>query len=98
MTFQVLVVEDDHALRDVLARGLREGGYVVVTATDGPSAIRTVNSDIDAIVLDIGLPDADGRDVCQAMRASGVTAPVLFLTARGGVTDRLSGFAAGGDD
>ena len=98
MTFQVLVVEDDHALRDVLARGLREGGYVVVTATDGASAIRSVNPDIDAIVLDIGLPDTDGRDVCQAMRASGVTAPVLFLTARGGVTDRLSGFAAGGDD
>jgi DNA-binding response OmpR family regulator len=98
VTFQVLVVEDDHDLRDVLARGLREGGYLVVTATDGASAMRSINPDIDAIVLDIGLPDADGRDVCQAMRASGVNAPVLFLTARAGVTDRLSGFAAGGDD
>jgi DNA-binding response OmpR family regulator len=98
MTFQVLVVEDDHALRDVLARGLREGGYLVVTAADGASAMRSINPYIDAIVLDIGLPDADGRDVCQAMRAAGVNAPVLFLTARGGVTDRLSGFAAGGDD
>jgi DNA-binding response OmpR family regulator len=96
--YRVLVVEDDHALRDVLARGLREGGYLVVTAADGASAMRSVNSDIDAIVLDIGLPDADGRDVCRAIRAAGVTAPVLFLTARGGVTDRLSGFAAGGDD
>jgi two-component system response regulator MprA len=98
VTFQVLVVEDDHGLRGVLARGLREGGYLVVTAADGASAMRSMNPDIDAIVLDIGLPDADGRDVCQAMRASGVNVPVLFLTARGGVTDRLSGFAAGGDD
>jgi two-component system response regulator MprA len=49
-------------------------------------------------VLDIGLPDADGRDVCQALRARGVAAPVLFLTAKGSVPDRLSGFHAGGDD
>jgi two-component system response regulator MprA len=98
MTFQVLVVEDDHGLRDVLARGLRERGYQVVTASDGAGALAYKDAPIDAIVLDIGLPDADGRDVCQALRASGVTAPVLFLTARGGVTDRLAGFAAGGDD
>jgi two-component system response regulator MprA len=50
------------------------------------------------LVLDIGLPDADGRDVCQALRARGVEAPVLFLTARDALTDRLSGFSAGGDD
>ena len=50
------------------------------------------------LVLDIGLPDADGRDVCQALRARGVRAPVLFLTARDALTDRLSGFHAGGDD
>ena len=50
------------------------------------------------LVLDIGLPDADGRDVCQALRAQGVTTPVLFLTARDALTDRLSGFHAGGDD
>ena len=52
----------------------------------------------DAVVLDLGLPDADGRDVCQALRAHGVAAPVLFLTARDALTDRLSGFSAGGDD
>ena len=98
MTSRVLVVEDDHGLRDVLARGLREHGYVVVTAVDGASAMSSMNPSIDAIVLDIGLPDADGRDVCHALRASGVSAPVLFLTARGGVTDRLSGFSVGGDD
>jgi two-component system response regulator MprA len=52
----------------------------------------------DLLVLDIGLPDADGRDVCQALRARGVSSPVLFLTARDAVTDRISGFSAGGDD
>lgn len=52
----------------------------------------------DVLVLDVGLPDADGRDVCQALRAAGVTAPVVFLTARDALPDRLSGFHAGGDD
>lgn len=52
----------------------------------------------DVFVLDVGLPDADGRDVCQALRAQGITAPVLFLTARDALPDRLTGFAAGGDD
>ena len=99
MTGRVLVVEDDHGLRDVVARGLREHGFTVVTAADGASALRTAaTADFDATVLDIGLPDADGRDVCQAMRAAGMTSPILFLTARGEVGDRLSGFAAGGDD
>ncbi len=93
------MVEDDHALRDVLARGLREQGFAVTTATDGAAALRTAAAgEFDATVLDIGLPDADGRDVCQALRAGGMTAPVLFLTARGDVVDRLSGFAAGGED
>src|SRR4051812_49514167 len=52
----------------------------------------------DVLILDIGLPDADGRDVCMALRANGVTCPVLFLTARSALPDRLSGFHAGGDD
>jgi two-component system OmpR family response regulator len=52
----------------------------------------------DVVVLDVGLPDADGRDVCQALRARGMRSPVLFLTARDAVPDRLSGFHAGGDD
>jgi DNA-binding response OmpR family regulator len=95
---RVLVVEDDHELRSVLARGLREHDFTVVTAGDGRSALSSLDPKPDAVVLDIGLPDADGRDVCQAMRAAGYTAPVLFLTARSSVTDRLSGFASGGDD
>lgn len=94
----VLLVEDDHGLRDVLARALREQDFQVRTASDGRSALRSIDDRVDAVVLDIGLPDSDGRDVCAAMRARGIDVPVLFLTARGGVTDRLSGFSAGGDD
>ncbi len=97
-THRILVVEDDHGLRELLARGLRNQGFDVVTAADGESALRSVGVQPDAIVLDIGLPDADGRDVCQALRSRGVDAPVIFLTARREVTDRLSGFASGGDD
>jgi len=97
-TYCVLVVEDDHGLRDVLARGLREEDFDVLTAADGAAALRTVTPRVDAVVLDVGLPDSDGRDVCQAMRAAGIAAPVLFLTAHDALPDRLSGFSSGGDD
>jgi two-component system response regulator MprA len=93
------VCEDDQTLRSVLERSLRAEGMTVVAVSTGRAAIeRFCGVDVAAIVLDIGLPDADGRDVCQALRAAGVTAPVLFLTARGEVPDRISGFTAGGDD
>ncbi len=95
---RVLVVEDDTGLRDLLARGLRAQDFEVITARDGESALRSMTPVPDAIVLDIGLPDSDGRDVCQALRGRGVDAPVIFLTARRDVSDRLSGFASGGDD
>jgi DNA-binding response OmpR family regulator len=95
---RLLVVEDDAALRSVLRRGLTEEGFEVTVAADGASAIAAAESHPDALVMDIGLPDADGRDVCQALRARGSHAPVLFLTARDAITDRLAGFSAGGDD
>lgn len=95
---RILIVEDDHALRDVLRRGLHDEDFDTVTAADGATALRLATPDVSAVVLDVGLPDADGRDVCQAMRANGFLAPVVFLTARHGLTDRLSGFSAGGDD
>jgi DNA-binding response OmpR family regulator len=95
---RVLVVEDDLALREVLARGLREEGFSVATARDGAGALGLAEAGYAALVLDIGLPDTDGRDLCQALRSRGVTAPVLFLTAADRLTDLLSGFAAGGDD
>jgi two-component system response regulator MprA len=93
------VCEDDDALRGILRAALeREGNEVRVTAS-GADAVRAFSDPTpDALILDIGLPDADGRDVCQALRARGVTAPVLFLTARDGLQNRLSGFHAGGDD
>jgi two-component system response regulator MprA len=99
---RVLLVEDDAALRGVVARGLREASLEVVTAGDGTTALRTLGggpgTDFAAVVLDIGLPDSDGRDVCQALRARGIDVPVLFLTARDQLHDVLAGFAAGGDD
>ncbi|HEX4526572.1 MAG TPA: response regulator transcription factor [Gaiellaceae bacterium] len=98
-TGRVLVVEDDAELRGVLLRGLREEGFEAAGAGTGGEALDRVEADRpDVLVVDIGLPDADGRDVCQALRARGVGAPVLFLTARDTLTDRVTGFSAGGDD
>jgi len=98
----VLVVEDDRSLRTALARALRGAGAVVATAATGGEALRELGAGpeatFDVVVLDIGLPDSDGRDVCQALRARGMEVPVLFLTARDGKHDLLSGYAAGGDD
>src|SRR2546430_4050717 len=96
---RVLIVEDDPELRGVLQRGLAEEGFAPVTVATGAELLARVDSDPpDLLVVDIGLPDADGRDLCQALRARGIQAPVLFLTARDALPDRLSGFDAGGDD
>jgi two-component system OmpR family response regulator len=99
MNTNVALAEDDADLRRMLVRGLTEQGFDVLAAADGGELLRWVEErEPDVVIIDIGLPDSDGRDVCQALRARGVTAPVLFLTARGALTDRLSGFHAGGDD
>ncbi|MBJ7472799.1 MAG: response regulator transcription factor [Solirubrobacteraceae bacterium] len=94
------ICEDDAALRSILVRGLEDEGFAVAAVGTGREALQRFGSDgaPDVIVLDIGLPDADGRDVCQALRAGGVTAPVVFLTARDAVVDRVAGFRSGGDD
>lgn len=95
----VLLVEDDDELRGVLGRGLREEGFAVDSAATGALALDAVEKSApDVLVIDIGLPDTDGRDLCQALRARGVQTPVLFLTARDALVDRISGFDAGGDD
>ena len=95
----VMVLEDDAELRSLVTRGLREEGFKVTPASTADDLLRQIgDADPDALVVDIGLPDADGRDVVQALRAQGVGAPVIFLTARDALSDRLSGFAAGGDD
>jgi DNA-binding response OmpR family regulator len=96
---KVLIVEDDADLRGVLARGLREEGFEVETAGSGHELLERVSTATpDVFVIDIGLPDTDGRDLCQALRARGIQTPVLFLTARDALVDRVAGFDAGGDD
>jgi two-component system OmpR family response regulator len=93
------VCEDDRELRSVLTRALMNEGFEVRAVAGGRLAVQEFSAEPpDLLVLDIGLPDADGRDVCQALRAHGVDAPVIFLTAHGELTDRLAGFHAGGDD
>jgi two-component system OmpR family response regulator len=94
------ICEDDPGVRRVLAEALRSAGHEVVLAHNGREAVSIFGATgtVEVLVIDIGLPDADGRDVCQALRAGGQHAPVLFLTALDGVHDRISGFNAGGDD
>ncbi len=96
---RLLILEDEPQLRDVLLRSLRAEGFEARGFGTAHELLDRVESNpADALVIDIGLPDADGRDVCQALRARGISAPVLFLTARDALTDRLSGFTVGGDD
>jgi two-component system OmpR family response regulator len=96
---KVLILEDDVQLRDVLVRSLRAEGFEARGVATAHELLESVpERPPDALVIDIGLPDADGRDVCQALRAQGLNMPVLFLTARDALSDRLAGFSAGGDD
>ena len=93
------VCEDEPALRSVLARALRSMGHDPVLVATAAEALRAFpRSQPAVVVLDIGLPDADGRDLCLALRAGGLDAPVLFLTARDALHDKIAGFEAGGDD
>jgi two-component system, OmpR family, response regulator len=96
---QVGICEDDAQLRSVLERALRREGFRVRTTASGREAVEVFSaSPPDLLVLDIGLPDSDGRDVCQALRVNSVASPVIFLTARDALTDRLSGFHLGAVD
>jgi two-component system response regulator MprA len=96
---RVILVEDDVELRSMIMRGLEEEGFEVEGVGTGSALLaRAAASRASALVVDIGLPDADGRDVCLALRAQGINAPVIFLTARDALPDRLSGFSSGGDD
>jgi two-component system OmpR family response regulator len=96
---RIFVLEDDPQMRSLLVRGLREEGYEVQGFATGSELLRKVGEVApDLFVIDIGLPDTDGRDVCQALRAQGLSAPVLFLTARDTVEDKVRGLTLGGDD
>src|SRR3954447_12288740 len=96
---RVLVAEDDAELRELLVRGLRRHDLDAAGVGTGAGLLAgTEEWRPDPLVVAIGLPDADGRDVCQALRARGANLPILFLTARDTRADRLSGFASRGDD
>jgi two-component system response regulator MprA len=96
---KVLVVDDDRAVRDALRRVLTLGGYEVQTAEGGAEAIEAVVQSVpDAVVLDVGMPEIDGLEVCERLRRLGNRVPILMLTARVEVSDRVAGLDAGADD
>lgn len=96
---RVLVVEDERAVRDALERVLRTDGYEVELACDGAAALAAVSACApDAIVLDVMLPTVDGLEVCRRLRSVGDRVPVLMVTARDAVADRVAGLDAGADD
>ncbi|MCX4766156.1 response regulator transcription factor [Streptomyces sp. NBC_01275] len=98
-TDRVLVVDDDRAVRESLGRALELAGYDVVTAADGVEALtRTRGDSFSALVVDVMMPHIDGVAVCRVLRAGGDRTPVLMLTARAGVPDRINGLDAGADD
>ena len=99
MPLTALVVEDDAAVRESLVRALTQEGYAVDTAEDGHQAMSAVAvREPDVVVLDVGLPGVDGLAVCRRYRADGRRTPVLMLTARDGISDRVAGLDAGADD
>jgi two-component system OmpR family response regulator len=96
---RILVVEDEQKMADVLRRALEREGYAVDVATDGPEALWAVAEHAyDAMVLDVMIPGIDGFEVCRRLRADGRWLPVLMLTARDAVPDRVAGLDAGADD
>lgn len=96
---RVLVVEDEAKLAGLLRRGLEEEGHAVDLARSGDDALwRAAAAEYDAVVLDVMLPGLDGFDVCRRLRERGVWVPVLMLTARDAVADRVAGLDAGADD
>ena len=96
---RILVVEDEPRMANVIAKGLRENSYAVDIAEDGDAGLYQASvNDYDLVVLDVLLPRRDGFEVCRALRARSNSTPVLMLTARATVDDRVNGFDAGADD
>jgi two-component system, OmpR family, response regulator MprA len=99
LTSRLLIVEDDEHVRDAVARALRYEGYDVHTAVDGNDALVRIDEIApDAIVLDVLMPGTDGLEVCRRLREQGNRTPILMLTARHEVSDRVAGLDAGADD
>jgi two-component system OmpR family response regulator len=96
---KALIVEDDATIAEFVARGLREAGFVVDQASDGVSGLQlATSSPYDVAIVDVMLPKLDGLSLIQELRTHGVTTPVLILSARHSVDDRVRGLEAGGDD
>ncbi len=96
---RVLIVDDDRSLRDALRRALTLGGYDVRCADGGQRGLELMGETApDAVVLDLGMPDVDGLEVCRRLRRAGDRVPILMLTARDAVADRIEGLDAGADD
>ena len=96
---KLLVVEDDANILELLSASLRFAGFDVSTATSGSAAVSAAkNANPDLVVLDVMLPDLDGLEVTRRLRADGIRVPVLFLTARDSVEDKVAGLTVGGDD
>ncbi len=96
---RILLVEDESRVANFIARGLREQTYAVDIATDGEQAVyHAAVHEYDLVILDVMLPVKDGHAVCRELRAAGFRAPILMLTARGSVDDRVAGLDSGADD
>ena len=96
---RILVVEDETRMANIIAKGLREHSYAVDVAQDGEAGLYQASiNDYDVIVLDVLLPERDGYEVCRELRSQGNATPILMLTARAAVDDRVTGFNAGADD
>jgi two-component system, OmpR family, response regulator MprA len=96
---RVLVVEDDQPLVRIMTKSLESNGFEVTSAFDGEDGLRAARDDRpDAIVLDLQLPRLNGVDLCRRLRSEGNAVPILMLTARSTVPDRIGGLDAGADD
>jgi DNA-binding response OmpR family regulator len=96
---RILVVEDEPVAAALLAKGLREHAYAVDVAADGDEGIQQAGTnDYDLLILDVLLPGMNGLELCRQLRADGLAAPILMLTARGGLEQRVEGLDAGADD
>jgi two-component system, OmpR family, response regulator MprA len=96
---RILVVDDDRAVRDAVRRALTLAGYETQTAEDGEAALEQIAQAVpDAVVLDVGLPGIDGLEVCRRVRLLGNRVPILILTARDAVEERIDGLDVGADD
>jgi DNA-binding response OmpR family regulator len=96
---RILLIDDEAETARLLAKGLREQGYAVDVAADGEAALQAAEvNDYDVLILDVMLPGRDGFSVCRTLRVEGYSAPILMLSARDAVADRITGLDAGADD